>query len=156
MTLELRSALLDDRDVLLCGNHLCGILLVMLGGGCGLRLSAEKLESKIVGTFCSSVSDGGGTYFVGVGGVVGRGRWSIRGRREVSLPQLCGLQIRYRSWAVQGFNLGARLSFRVHLQAQLDLRLRGPVVAGGAINNWQQKYSIWQTHKVAYTRRRSA
>jgi hypothetical protein len=24
VTLELRSALLDDRDMLLCGNHLCG------------------------------------------------------------------------------------------------------------------------------------
>ena len=28
VTLEGRSALLDDRDVLLCGNHLCGVVLV--------------------------------------------------------------------------------------------------------------------------------
>ena len=28
VTLELRGALLDDRDVLLCGNHLCGLMLV--------------------------------------------------------------------------------------------------------------------------------
>lgn len=44
VTLELRGALLDDRDVLLCGNHLCGCVLVIcpvVGG-----FAAGKLESK--------------------------------------------------------------------------------------------------------------
>lgn len=47
VTLELRSALLDDRDMLLCGNHLCGWVLVKLAlGPGGLVFAAGKLESE--------------------------------------------------------------------------------------------------------------
>jgi hypothetical protein len=43
VTLELRSALLDDRDMLLCGNHLYGCRLVIAPVG---DFAAGKLESK--------------------------------------------------------------------------------------------------------------
>lgn len=72
VTLELRSALLDDRDMLLCGNHLCGCSLVKLAPG-GLEILDSRREnssSKSLGTFCSSVSVGRRTFAV-LGGVVG-------------------------------------------------------------------------------------
>jgi hypothetical protein len=46
VTLELRSALLDDRDMLLCGNHLCGCVLVKVAPGGLDGFAAGKLESK--------------------------------------------------------------------------------------------------------------
>ena len=52
VTLELRGALLDDRDVLLCGNHLCGLMLVFGSEGV---LAAGKLESKSCGRFARAV-----------------------------------------------------------------------------------------------------
>lgn len=53
VTLELRSALLDDRDVLLCGNHLCGLMLVIevqrkcCGGKTRVENRADVLLERI-------------------------------------------------------------------------------------------------------------
>jgi hypothetical protein len=52
VTLELRGALLDDRDVLLCGNHLCGLMLVFGSRG---SAAAGKLESKSCGRSARAV-----------------------------------------------------------------------------------------------------
>ena len=55
VTLELRSALLDDRDMLLCGNHLCGCRLVKVAPGAFVGFAAGKLESKSCGRSARAV-----------------------------------------------------------------------------------------------------
>lgn len=79
VTLELRSALLDDRDMLLCGDHLCGCRLVIAPVG---GFAAGKLESEIVDVFCSSVSGGRRTFAVLAMSFGGR-RWVVVLNRRV-------------------------------------------------------------------------
>lgn len=91
VTLELRSALLDDRDMLLCGNHLCGCVLVKSGSGRVGWICGGKTRVEIVGgTFCSRVAIGRRTFAVFV---VGRcrseGSLSIRNEALVWLRCSC-------------------------------------------------------------------
>ena len=92
VTLELRSALLDDRDMLLCGNHLCGCRLVKVAPGVLDGFAAGKLESK---SWAARSARGLLAVDVllrclAVSSVSSVGRWSIRneaGLAALALPR---------------------------------------------------------------------